>query len=56
MKLMIDSDAHSPAALGQHALGRDDGAPRLARAGDVLNTLPVEAFTAALRRNRPRAR
>ena len=33
VKLMIDSDAHSPAALGQHALGHHDGAARLARAG-----------------------
>ena len=50
VKLVIDSDAHSPAALGNAALGRDHRAARLARAGDVLNTRPVDEFRASLRR------
>ncbi len=59
VKLMIDSDAHSPAALGLLRWGTSIARRAWLQPGDVLNTLPVEEFRASLRRNKgkkPRAR
>ena len=59
VKLMIDSDAHSPAALGLLRWGASIARRAWLQPGDVLNTLPVEEFRASLRRNKgkkPRAR
>ena len=55
VKLVIDSDAHSPAALGVLRWGAIVARRAWLTAGDVLNTLPVEPFRAALRRARTRA-
>jgi DNA polymerase (family 10) len=52
VKLVIDSDAHSPAALANTRWGAMVARRAWLEAGDVLNTLPVEQFRAALRRNR----
>ena len=51
LKLVIDSDAHSPAALGNLRWGAIVARRAWLEPGDVLNTLPVEQFKAALRRN-----
>ena len=59
MKLIIDSDAHSPAALGLLRWGVTVARRAWLEPGDVLNTLPVDAFRQSLRRNqgkRTRAR
>jgi DNA polymerase (family 10) len=53
VKLVIDSDAHSPAALGVLRWGVMVARRAWLEPGDVLNTLPVGEFRAALRRNRP---
>jgi DNA polymerase (family 10) len=50
--LIIASDAHSPAALGVLRWGVTVARRGWIQAGDVLNTKPVEAFRAALRRSR----
>lgn len=55
VKLIVDSDAHSPAALGNLRWGAIVARRAWLEAGDVLNTLPVDAFRAALRRNRRRS-
>ena len=52
VRLIIDSDAHSPAALGVTRWGVAVARRAWLEPGDVLNTLPLEAFTGALRRNR----
>jgi DNA polymerase (family 10) len=54
VKLMIDSDAHSPAALGVTRWGVTVARRAWITPADVLNTLPVGDFKAALRRNRIR--
>ncbi|MEX1128032.1 MAG: DNA polymerase/3'-5' exonuclease PolX, partial [Vicinamibacterales bacterium] len=51
VKLVIDSDAHSPAGLGALRWGALTARRAWLEAGDVLNTQPVEAFRASLRRN-----
>ncbi len=59
VKVIIDSDAHSPAALGLLRWGVTVARRAWLEPGDVLNTLPVDAFRQALRRNqgkRTRAR
>ena len=52
VKLVIDSDAHSPAALANLRWGAMVARRAWLEDADVLNTLPVGAFRAALRRNR----
>ncbi|CAN5805811.1 DNA polymerase/3'-5' exonuclease PolX [soil metagenome] len=54
VKLVIDSDAHSPAGLGALRWGALTARRAWLEPGDVLNTQPVEAFRASLRRNRRR--
>ncbi|CAN5875869.1 DNA polymerase/3'-5' exonuclease PolX [soil metagenome] len=52
VKIVIDSDAHWPAALGNVRWGTLTARRAWLEPGDVLNTLPVLEFRAALRRNR----
>lgn len=52
VRLILASDAHSPAALGVLRWGVGVARRAWLQADDVLNTRPVEAFTSALRRNR----
>ena len=52
VKLLIDSDAHSPAALGNTRWGTLTARRAWLEPKDVLNTLPLPDFTRALRRNR----
>jgi DNA polymerase (family 10) len=52
VKLIVDSDAHSPAALGNLRWGVNVARRAWLEAGDVINTQPVDAFRASLRRNR----
>ena len=52
VRLVISSDAHSPAALGNMRWGVSVARRAWLEAGDILNTQPVEHFRAALRRNR----
>ena len=52
VKLVIDSDAHSPTALGNLRWGALTARRAWLEPGDVLNTLPVSELRAALRRNR----
>jgi DNA polymerase (family X) len=52
VKLIIDSDAHSPTALGLLRWGAIVARRAWLEPGDVLNTLPVEAFRQSLRRHR----
>jgi DNA polymerase (family X) len=54
VKLIIDSDAHSPAALGVIRWGIATARRAWLTPGDVLNTLPLDQFKAALRRTRPK--
>jgi DNA polymerase (family 10) len=51
-RLVISSDAHSAAALAMTAWGVIVARRAWASTGDVLNTLPVDQFRRALRRNR----
>ena len=51
VKLIIDSDAHSPTALGLLRWGAIVARRAWLEPGDVLNTLPVEAFRQSLRRH-----
>ncbi|MBA2301657.1 MAG: PHP domain-containing protein, partial [Acidobacteria bacterium] len=51
-KIVIDSDAHSPAALGSLRWGALTARRAWLETSDVLNTLPLDAFRASLRRNR----
>lgn len=55
-KLIIDSDAHSPAALGNLQWGVTVGRRAWLQPDDVLNTRPVEEFRSALRRHRRQSR
>jgi DNA polymerase (family 10) len=52
VKLIVDSDAHSPAALGNLRWGLTTARRAWLEAADVLNTKPVGEFRASLRRNR----
>jgi DNA polymerase (family X) len=52
VKIVIDSDAHSPAALGNVRWGTLTARRAWLEPGDVLNTLPVDEFRRALRRGR----
>ena len=52
VRLVIDSDAHSPTALGNLRWGALTARRAWLEPGDVLNTLPVSEMRAALRRNR----
>ncbi|HET7217767.1 MAG TPA: DNA polymerase/3'-5' exonuclease PolX [Vicinamibacterales bacterium] len=52
VKLMIDSDAHSPAALGVTRWGVTAARRAWLTPDDVVNTLPVDAFRRSLRRER----
>ena len=52
VKLVIDSDAHSPAGLGATRWGVAVARRAWLQADDVLNTRPLDAFRASLRRNR----
>jgi DNA polymerase (family 10) len=57
--IVIDSDAHSPQALGLLRWGTSIARRAWLQPGDVLNTRPVDEFRASLRRNRstrPRGR
>jgi DNA polymerase (family 10) len=56
VKLMIDSDAHSPAALGVTRWGITTARRAWLTPGDVLNTLPVDDLRQALRRARSKGR
>jgi DNA polymerase (family X) len=52
VKLVIDSDAHSPQALGNRRWGVVIARRAWLTPDDVLNTRPVDEFKAALRRRR----
>ena len=52
VKLIIDSDAHSPAGLGALRWGAVTARRAWLEPSDVLNTQPVDDFRASLRRNR----
>jgi DNA polymerase (family X) len=52
VKIIIDSDAHSPAALGNLRWGVTVARRAWLEPADVLNTQPVGLFRASLRRNR----
>jgi DNA polymerase (family 10) len=52
IKLVIDSDAHSPAALGNLRWGVTVARRAWLEPGDVLNTRDAASFRASLRRNR----
>jgi len=54
VKLTIDSDAHSPAALGVLRWGVTTARRAWLTPADVLNTLPIDDFKKALRRHRTR--
>ena len=51
-KLIVDSDAHSPAGLGALRWGAVTARRAWLEPADVLNTQPLDAFRASLRRNR----
>ena len=55
VKLVIDSDAHSPAALGVIRWGVVVARRAWIAPNDVLNTRPLPDLTAALRRARAKA-
>jgi DNA polymerase (family 10) len=52
--LVVNSDAHSPAALGNLRWGVTSARRAWLEAADVLNTRPVDALRASLRRGRTR--
>jgi DNA polymerase (family 10) len=52
VKLVIDSDAHSPAALGGLRWGTAVARRAWLEPEDILNTRPVDELRASLRRNR----
>lgn len=54
VKLVIDSDAHSPPALNVLRWGTAVARRAWLEPADVLNTRPLDQFRAALRRNRGR--
>jgi DNA polymerase (family 10) len=51
---VIDSDAHSPTALGNTRWGISTARRAWLTPDDVLNTLPVDRLQKALRRTRTR--
>jgi DNA polymerase (family 10) len=52
VKLIVDSDAHSPTTLGNIRWGVTVARRAWLEPADVLNTQPVDRFRASLRRNR----
>jgi DNA polymerase (family 10) len=52
VKLIVDSDAHSPAALGNQRWAVAVARRAWLEPQDILNTQPIGAFRAALRRHR----
>ena len=54
VKIVVDSDAHSPTALGNVRWGTLTARRAWLEPGDVLNTLPVDQLRASLRRHRRR--
>jgi DNA polymerase (family 10) len=52
VKLIVNSDAHSPAALGNLRWGALMARRAWLEPQDVINAQPLNAFRAALRRNR----
>jgi DNA polymerase (family 10) len=52
VKLIVDSDAHSPTALGNIRWGVTVARRAWLEPADVLNTQPIGPFRASLRRNR----
>ena len=52
VRIVVDSDAHSPAALGNLRWGAAVARRAWLEPDDVLNTRPVDGFRALLRRNR----
>jgi DNA polymerase (family 10) len=54
VKIIIDSDAHSPAGLASLRWGAVTARRAWLEASDVLNTQPLDAFQRSLRRNRKR--
>jgi DNA polymerase (family 10) len=54
-KIVIGTDAHAPAALGWMRWGVTVARRAWLRAADVLNTMPLDAFRASLRRTPRRA-
>jgi DNA polymerase (family 10) len=50
-RIVISTDAHAPSALGWMRWGVTVGRRAWLRAADVLNTMPLEAFRASLRRS-----
>ena len=52
VKLIVDSDAHSPTALGNIRWGVTVARRAWLEPADVLNTQPVDRFRSSLRRNR----
>ena len=52
VKIIIDSDAHSPAGLGALRWGAVTARRAWLEPSDVINTLPLAEFKASLRRNR----
>ena len=52
VKLMINSDSHSPTALGNHRWGATVARRSWLEPADVVNTQPIAGFRASLRRNR----
>jgi DNA polymerase (family 10) len=52
VRLVIASDAHSPAALGGLRWGVGVARRAWLQAADVLNTLPIDDFRSSLRRSR----
>jgi DNA polymerase (family 10) len=56
VKLVVDSDAHSPAALGQLRWSLNVARRAWLSPDDVLNTRPLDVLKTSLRRNRQAAR
>jgi DNA polymerase (family 10) len=54
VKIVVDTDAHSPAALGNLRWGVTVARRAWLEPGDILNTLTFEGFRASLRRHRAR--
>jgi DNA polymerase (family 10) len=52
VNIVIDSDAHSPAALGGLRWGVSVARRAWLQPEDILNTRPLESFRAMLRRHR----
>jgi DNA polymerase (family X) len=52
VKIVIDTDAHSPTALGNLRWGVMVARRAWLEPGDVINTRTVDEFRASLRRNR----